>query len=167
MASDINNVNLVGRLTRDAEVKYSTSGVAIARLSLANTQSRKQGEQWVEESHFFDLTMIGRRADALQRYLTKGTQIAVQGTLQQDRWQDKQTGQNRSKVVVLVNDIQLLGSRNSGGGQGGGQSQGGGNYGGGYGNGNANGGGNFGGGGNYSNNAPAPSDDGFDDDIPF
>ena len=111
MASDINSVLIIGRLTRDAELKYSTSGTAISRLSIANTQSRKDGEQWVEESHFFDAVMFGRRADALQRYLVKGKQIAIQGVLRQDRWQDKQTGQNRSRVEILVNDIQLVGGR--------------------------------------------------------
>ncbi len=157
MASDINVVTLVGRLTRDVELKYTTSGTAIARFSIANNQSRKDGEQWVDEAHFFDAVMFGRRADALQRYLTKGTQIAIQGTLQQSRWQDKQSGQNRSRVEVIVNDIQLLGSRNSGGGQSasGGQfaSGNGGNDGGGYNQG--------------SVPAPAAVDDGFDDDIPF
>lgn len=152
MASDLNSVSIVGRLTRDVELKYSTSGTAIARLSIANTQSRKQGDQWVEEGHFFDAVLLGRRADALQRYLTKGQQIGVLGTLQQSRWQDKQTGQNRSRVEILVNDIQLLGGRgNSGSGSS--QSHGGGDS--------------YGNGGNYSNSGPAPVDDGFDDDIPF
>ena len=111
MATDINSVIIVGRLTRDAEMKYSASGTAISRFSVANTQSRKDGDRWVEESHFFDAVMFGRRADALQRYLVKGKQVAVHGVLQQSRWQDKQTGQNRSRVEILVNDIQLIGGR--------------------------------------------------------
>jgi single-strand DNA-binding protein len=159
MASDLNSVTLVGRLTRDVELKYSTSGTAIARLSLGTTQSRKQGEQWVEESHYFDCIMFGRRADALQRYLTKGQQVGIIGTLQQNRWQDKQSGQNRSKVEILVDDIQLLGGKGSGGNGGGGggsyggpQSPSGGGYGGGYSN---------------QGQGSAPADDGFDDDIPF
>ncbi|AHC14716.1 single-stranded DNA-binding protein [Salinispira pacifica] len=156
MASDLNSVTLVGRLTRDAELKYSTNGTAIARFSIANTQSRKSGDQWTEESHFFDAVLLGRRADALQRYLSKGQQVVVLGTLQQNRWQDKQTGQNRSKVEILVNDIQLVGSR-----PGGGQNQGGySNQGGGYNQNSTQGGG-------FNNQGPAPVDDGFDDDIPF
>jgi single-strand DNA-binding protein len=148
MASDINSVNIVGRLTRDIEIKYSQSGTAIGRFSVANTQSKKQGEQWIEESHFFDCTLLGRRADALQKYLLKGQQVAVHGKLQQDRWQDKQTGQNRSKVGIFVSDIQLLGGKRDGQ-QGSGQ--------------------NYGGGGNYQDQA-APAGrmgDEFDDDIPF
>lgn len=116
MASDLNAVVIVGRLTRDAELKYSASGTAISRFSIANTQSRKKGDQWVEEGHFFDAILFGRRADALQRYLVKGKQVAVQGSLQQNRWQDKQTGQNRSRVEIMVNDIQLIGSSGGGGG---------------------------------------------------
>ncbi len=114
MVTDINSVLIIGRLTRDSEAKYSASGTAIVRFSIANTQSRKDGDQWVEESHFFDAVMLGRRADALQRYLLKGKQVALQGTLQQNRWQDKQTSQNRSRVEIFVNDIQLIGgsSRN-------------------------------------------------------
>jgi single-strand DNA-binding protein len=159
MASDLNQVTLVGRLTRDVELKYSTSGTAIARFSLANTQSRKQGEQWVEEGHFFDCVMFGRRADALQRYLLKGQQIGILGTLQQSRWQDKQTGQNRSKVEILVDDIQLLGGKSNGGGASGGQQQSGGN---------SYGGGQQSSGGGYQNQGSAmPADDGFDDDIPL
>ncbi len=153
MATDLNSVTIVGRLTRDVELKYSTSGTAIARLSLGTTQSRKQGEQWVEESHYFDAVMLGRRADALQRYLTKGQQVGIIGTLQQSRWQDKQTGQNRSRVEILVNDIQLLGGRGSGGGsqQGPANSAGSSGY----------------GGGGYQDQGSMPADDGFDDDIPF
>lgn len=124
MASDLNAVVIVGRLTRDAELKYSASGTAISRFSIANTQSRKKGDQWVEEGHFFDAILFGRRADALQRYLVKGKQVAVQGSLQQNRWQDKQTGQNRSRVEIMVNDIQLIGSSGGGGGYAGPSSEG-------------------------------------------
>lgn len=111
MSTDLNSVTIVGRLTQDMEMKYSPGGVTFGRFAIANSQSKKQGEQWIEEGHIFDALIIGRRADALQRYLTKGQQVAVLGTLQQNRWQDKQTGQNRSRVEILVNDIQLVGGR--------------------------------------------------------
>ncbi|MDC7239947.1 MAG: single-stranded DNA-binding protein [Spirochaetales bacterium] len=109
MASDINRVVLVGRLTRDAELKYTSGGMAIADISLASTRSRKQGDQWVEEANFFDVSLFGRRAEALSQYLSKGTQIAVEGQLRQDRWE--QDGMKRSKVTIVASDIQLLGSR--------------------------------------------------------
>ncbi len=109
MASDINRVVLVGRLTRDAELKYTSGGMAIADISLASNRSRKQGDQWVDEANFFDISLFGRRAEALAQYLSKGTQIAVEGQLRQDRWE--QDGMKRSKVTIAASDIQLLGSR--------------------------------------------------------
>jgi len=112
MPSDINHVVLVGRLTRDAELKVTNSGLQICRFGLANNYSRKQGDNWIEETNFFDCFMMGRRAEAVQRYLTKGKQIALSGELRYSRWE--QDGQPRSKVEVFVGNIQFLGS--SGGG---------------------------------------------------
>lgn len=150
MASDINHVVLVGRLTRDAELRYANSGTAICRLSIANNYSRKQGDQWVEETNFFDCTMFGRRAEALQQYLTKGKQIGIDGTLRFSKWE--QDGQTRSKVEVHVNDIQLLGGRD-----GGGRSQQSGGFDGGQ--------GGFDRGGQQSGSYGSGSD--FEDDVPF
>ena len=109
-ATDINHVTLVGRLTRDAEIRYSGSGFPITTLSLALTATRKKGDDWVEESHFFDCTVLGKQGEALKDYLLKGKQIAVDGKLRQERW-EQDDGNKRSKVVVLVDNIQLLGSR--------------------------------------------------------
>ena len=108
MASDYNHVGLVGRITRDSELRYTQSGMAILRIGLANGYRRKQGEEWQDETNFFDLTLFGRRAEALVQYLTKGRQIAVAGSLRHERWQDRESGENRSRVSILVNDIQLL-----------------------------------------------------------
>lgn len=117
MATDINSVVLIGRLTRDAELRYSNSGTAICKFSIANTYSRKQGDSWQEETNFFDAVLMGRRAEALHKYLVKGKQIGIQGELRQDRWE--QDGQRRSRVEIFVNDLNLLGG---GGGSGGGGS---------------------------------------------
>lgn len=118
MATDTNLVVLVGRLTRDAELKYTPNGTAVADLSLAVNRSRKNGDQWVEEANFFDIALMGRSAESLSPYLKKGTQIAVSGELRQDRWQ--QDGQNRSKVSVFANRIQLLGGKGAASASGGG-----------------------------------------------
>ena len=112
MAEDLNSVFLVGRLTRDMELTHTANGYSIGKLSLAVNRRRKVGEQWEDEASFFDLNLWGRRAESLERYLQKGTQVAVQGQLRQDRWE--QDGQRRSRVVVELSNIQLLGSRNSG-----------------------------------------------------
>lgn len=116
--ADLNVVALTGRLTRDSELKYTNSGLAICAFSVAVNRRRKQGDEWIEEASFFDVTLFGRRGEAVQRYLTKGTLVAVQGELKQDRWE--QDGNRRSKVQIIANDVQLLGGRNDGGGGGGG-----------------------------------------------
>jgi len=151
--ADINHVVLVGRLTRDAEIKYTNSGTAISKFAIAINRRRKSGDQWTEEANFFDCVVWGKVAEALTQYLVKGKQVGVQGELRQNRWE--QDGQRRSKVEVNVSNIQLLGGRPQGSSQdvyqessqgadrdssyGGGQDA------------------SYGGGG----------EDGFDDDIPF
>lgn len=105
--ADVNQVTLIGRLTRDAELKYTSNGFAIASFAIAVNRRRKNGDQWVEEASFFDINLFGKSAEALKQYLVKGKQIAIEGELRQDRWE--QDGQPRSKVVVIANNVQLLG----------------------------------------------------------
>jgi single-strand DNA-binding protein len=155
MAADINHVVLVGRLTRDAELKSIASGQAVCKFSIAVNRSRKNGEQWEDEPNFFDVVLWGRRGEALHQYLNKGKMVAVDGELRQDRWQ--QDGQNRSKVEIVANNIQLLGG-NSGSGGGGGYNNSG------YNNQNSGGASQ---GGSAPAQASAPADDHFADDIPF
>jgi len=112
MAEDINSVTIVGRLTRDAELKYTNSGTAVTKLGIAVNRSRKDGDQWVDEANFFDISLWGRRGESLNQYLQKGTKIAVTGELRQDRWE--QDGQSRSRVFIHANNIQLLGSNSPG-----------------------------------------------------
>jgi single-strand DNA-binding protein len=147
--ADINNVVLVGRLTRDAELKYTASGQAVCKFSLAINRRKKSGDQWEDEVSFFDIVIWGRQGEAIIQYLLKGKQVGVQGELRQDRWQ--QDGQNRSRIEIIANNIQLLGGggyQNSGmtGSQGSSENQG-----------------------SWQNNRgeTPPSDDNFSDDIPF
>jgi single-strand DNA-binding protein len=112
---DVNHVVLIGRLTRDAEYKVLSSGQAVCNFSIAINRRKKVGEQWEDEPHYFDIVLWGKQADSLNRYLVKGKQVAIDGELRQDRWQ--QDGQNRSKVIVSALNVQLLGGgANSGGG---------------------------------------------------
>jgi single-strand DNA-binding protein len=113
---DVNYVVIIGRLTRDAELKYTNSGLAVSSFSLAVNRRKRSGDTWEEEASFFDLALFGKRAEGLNQYLTKGQQVAVEGSLQQDRWE--QDGKNRSKVKIITNNIQLLGSSRGGGGGG-------------------------------------------------
>lgn len=110
---DINNVVIVGRLTRDAELKYTSAGTAVSKISIAVNRSIKKNGQWQKEASFFDVTLWGKTAESLQKFLTKGTQVGVQGELVQQRWE--KDGQSRSKVEINCRTIQLLGSpKNSG-----------------------------------------------------
>ena len=110
--SDINSVVIVGRLTRDAELRYLNSGTAVASISIAVNRSKKDGDQWISEANFFDVSYFGKGAEGIKPYLTKGTQIAVQGSLRQDRWE--KDGQKFSRVNILADSVELLGSRSSG-----------------------------------------------------
>jgi len=112
MATDMNSVTVVGRLTRDAELKYSQGGMAIAPFSIANNYRKKSGESWADEVNYFDVTYSGKAAEAVSKYLTKGKQVGVEGVLRQNRWQNKE-GENRSKIEILANSVQLLGGEKS------------------------------------------------------
>jgi single-strand DNA-binding protein len=116
MAGDINQVILVGRVTRDAELRYTASGAALCNFSVAVNRRIKKAEQWTDEASFFDLTLWDKQAENLNKYLVKGTQVAVQGELRQDRWE--KDGQKFSKVQVFVNNLQLLGSARGSSGEG-------------------------------------------------
>ena len=149
---DINRVVLIGRLTRDAELKSIASGQAVTKFSIAVNRRKKNGDQWEDEPNFFDIVVWGRQGESLHQYLLKGKMVCVDGELRQDRWQ--QDGQNRSKVEVVASYLQLLGGNPGGGGGSGGS----------Y--------GNSGGGRSGGNSAPrggdhVPAEDSFADDIPF
>ena len=116
MAGDINHVILLGRLTRDAELKYTASGTALCNFSIAVNRRVKKGDQWQDEASFFDLTLWEKQAENLNKYLVKGTQVAVQGELRLDRWE--KDGQKFSKVQVFVENLQLLGSPRGSAGEG-------------------------------------------------
>ena len=111
---DINNFTIIGRLTRDAELKYTNSGMAVSSFAIAVNGRKKVGDQWEDEASFFDSSLFGKRAEGLNGYLTKGQQVALSGSLKQDRWE--QEGQKRSKIKLLTNDIQLLGGKSEAGG---------------------------------------------------
>ena len=104
-----NNVRLIGRLTRDSELKKTSSGYPVSKFSIAVNKRKKQGDQWIDEAHFFDCILWGKRAESLNQYLLKGVEIAIDGELVQNRWE--QDGQKRSKLEININDIKLLGGK--------------------------------------------------------
>ncbi len=116
MAS-FNKVMLIGNLTRDPEIKYTPKGTAIADIGLAvNRTYTTEGGEKREEVTFIDVTLWGRVAEIVGEYCKKGRPLFVEGRLQLDTWDDKATGQKRSKLKVVGENIQLLGSREGGGG---------------------------------------------------
>ncbi len=115
-----NKVILMGNLTRDPEVRYTSSGTAIAKLGIAvNRYWRNQEGQQQEETTFVDVDAFGKQAETIGQYLKKGRPIMVEGRLKLDQWDDKQTGQKRSKMGVTLENFQFLDSRSEGGDGGG------------------------------------------------
>ncbi len=108
MAGDLNVVTLVGRLTRDSEIRYSQRGEAVVRFSVAvNRRKRNADGGWEDEANFFNCVYFGKSAEAVNQYLTKGRQVAVNGELRQNRYEVE--GQSRSTVEIFVNNLQLIG----------------------------------------------------------
>lgn len=106
--TDLNHVVVIGRLTRDAEL-VNVGQTVKADVSIATNRSKKQGDQWVVETSFFDFTLWGKTAENLRQYLTKGKQVAVEGHLRQERWE--KDGQKFSKVSIIADNVQLLGGK--------------------------------------------------------
>ena len=112
--ADLNSVNIIGRLTRDADLKYTAGGMAISNFSIAVNRRKKSGDQWVDEVSFFDVNFFGKSAETLKQYLLKGKKVAICGELRQDRWE--KDGQSHSKVYIVASDLQLLGGNAGGNG---------------------------------------------------
>jgi single-strand DNA-binding protein len=113
--ANLNRVLLIGNLTRDPEVRYTPKGTAVTEISLAVNRiySGEDGEK-KEETTFVDVTLWARQAEIAGQYLRKGRPVFIEGRLQLDTWDDKQTGQKRSRLRVVAENLQLLGSRPEG-----------------------------------------------------
>ena len=112
----MNNITLVGRAGRDPEVRYFESGTMVANFSLAvNAYKKDEAPDW------FNLTIWGKQAQVAADYVKKGSQIAVSGRMTSEKWTDRTTGEEKSKPVVVVDRITLLGSKNDSADGGGGQ----------------------------------------------
>jgi single-strand DNA-binding protein len=111
MAS-FNRVILLGNLTRDPELKYTPKGTAVAQIGLAvnRVYNNEQGEK-IEEVTFVDVELFGRTAEIANEYLAKGRPVLVEGRLKLDSWDDKQSGQKRTKLKVIGEALQLLGGK--------------------------------------------------------
>jgi len=112
MAS-LNRVILAGNLTKDPEVRYTPSGTAVGDLRVAVNDRVKQGDEWVDKPVYLDVTVWARQAETCAEYLGKGSPILIEGRLQRDEWEDKE-GNKRSKVKVVAERVQFLGSPRGG-----------------------------------------------------
>lgn len=120
MAADLNRVTLVGRLTRDPELRHTGGGTAVCSIRLAvSSRSQDDSGNWGDKSNYFDITVFGRQAETASNYLAKGRRIGVDGRLSWREW-TAQDGGKRQSVEVIANDIFFLDSRGEGGGGGGG-----------------------------------------------
>lgn len=115
--ANLNKVLLLGNVTRDPEIRYTPKGSAVCDLGVAvnRAYTTDSGEKR-EEVTFVDVTLWGRTAEVASEYLKKGRPVFVEGRLQMDTWDDKQTGQKRTRLRVVAENMQLLGGRPQGGG---------------------------------------------------
>ncbi|MDZ4200625.1 MAG: single-stranded DNA-binding protein [Gallionella sp.] len=113
----VNKVILVGRLGKDPETRYMTSGEAVTNVTLATSENwkDKSGEKQ-EKTEWHNLVFYRRLAEVAGEYLKKGSQIYVEGKIQTRKWQDKETGKDRYTTEIIVNEMQMLGGKSTGGG---------------------------------------------------
>lgn len=112
MANDINKTVVVGRLTKDMELAYTSGGLCIGKFSIAVNRDRKSGDEWVQDVSYFEVKCFGKIAENLKPYLTKGQQVVVDGFLKQERWE--KDGEKNSKVTIGAENIQLVGGKKEG-----------------------------------------------------
>jgi single-strand DNA-binding protein len=124
MAKGVNKVFLLGNVGKDPEIRASAGGMTIASFTLATADRAKDASgNWVDKTEWHNLVAFQRTAEIVRDYVKKGTQIFVEGKIQQRSWDDKESGQKRYKTEILVNELSLLGGRPSGEGGGGGYSK--------------------------------------------
>ena len=111
----INRVVISGNLTRDPELKATAGGTSVLKLGVAVNDRRKnqQTGEWEDVANFVDVTLFGARAEALSRYLSKGSKVAIEGKLRWSQW-ESQAGEKRSKLEVVADEVEFLSSRDGG-----------------------------------------------------
>ena len=113
MANDLNSYSCIGRLTRDPELKQTNGGTSYAKFSIAVNKIYTSNGEKKEDVNFFDCIAWGKLAEIINSYCKKGKQVAIHGELKQDRW-ETDGGESRSKVGIVVNDLQMLGAKSEG-----------------------------------------------------
>lgn len=117
MPKGVNKVTLLGHVGKDPEIRATQGGTTAANFSLA-TPERKEGEEWVDHTEWHNLVAFQRTAEVVRDYVKKGSQILIEGKLQTQSWDDKESGQKRYKTVILISDLVLLGGQERANGNG-------------------------------------------------
>ena len=118
MAKSVNKVILVGNLGKDPEVKYTPSGVPVAKFSLAtNERYKDKGGEWQDRTEWHNIVAWQRLAEIVGEYVKKGSKVYIEGRLQTSSWEDKQSGEKKYKTEIVASDLVLLGGRGEGGGE--------------------------------------------------
>jgi single-strand DNA-binding protein len=113
----LNKVFLIGNLTRDPELRVTPKGTAICQFGLAvNRQFKDESGATRDETTFIDIEAWGKQGELVSKYLTKGSPAMVEGRLKLDQWEDKTSGQKRSKLKVVLDNVQFLSTRGGAGG---------------------------------------------------
>jgi len=121
MAKSVNKVILIGNLGKDPEVKYTPSGTAVAKFSLAtNERFKDKAGEWQDRTEWHNIVAWQRLAEIIGEYVKKGSKIYIEGRLQTSSWDDKESGQKKYKTEVIASDLVLLSGRGEEGGGGGG-----------------------------------------------
>ena len=112
-----NRTIIVGNLTRDVELRTIPSGTSVADIGVAVNDREKRGDDWIDVTTFLDVTLWGRTAEVASEYLSKGSPVLVEGKLRLETWNAKETGEKRSKLKIVADKMQLLGTKGQPGGQ--------------------------------------------------
>lgn len=110
MSNDLNNITIIGRLTRDPELKQTNGGVFYVNFGIAVNKNYTSNDEKKEEVSFFDCVAWSKLAEIISQYCKKGKQVAISGRLKQDRWENE-GGESRSKVGIVVENLQMLGAK--------------------------------------------------------
>jgi single-strand DNA-binding protein len=115
MAKSVNKMILVGNVGQDPEVKYTASGVPVAKVSIAtNERFKDKDDQWQDRTEWHSVVAWQRLAEIVGEYVRKGSKLYVEGKLQTSTWEDKQNGQTKYRTEIIAREIVLLGSRDNG-----------------------------------------------------
>jgi len=117
MPRSVNKVILVGNVGQDPEVRYTASGVPVAKVSLAtNERFKDRNDQWQDRTEWHSIVAWQRLAEIVGEYVRKGSKLYVEGKLETSTWEDRQNGENKYRTQIVARDIVLLGSRDTGDG---------------------------------------------------